>query len=183
MTTTEYQEHFGAALALARKHGFAVPTVPAAPTLPILTQRNKDELWALAAPPIFTFEEFIGGCLHITYNIRAAVKRLLQSPVYITIGAVSVGEREAFAFGEEQIERWVRDGVTMPLRDIHAWFTLPSMEIADYTFMFTYHAAFGKVMGGPVFRRPEELQGMSFRPILVADDFAERVGAIVGYSL
>lgn len=64
---------------------------------------------------------------------------------------------------------------------IHAWLTLPTMEIIDLSFPTTYAIKANQpdIIGLSITKHPKDLNhGMEYIPVLVGDDYLWQIGAI-----
>lgn len=57
---------------------------------------------------------------------------------YFTIGSVALEGKEVYRQTEDSLEHLISDGIDFRAADLHAWLTLPSIEIIDMTFPTSY---------------------------------------------
>lgn len=127
-------------------------------------------------------EDLAAQCLSIHYRLAPVIERWLGCPVSYTIGWIEDGsEQGMFRFGDDFIDEKLRNpappGGTV---NIHAWLTLPSMEIIDVALATTM----GKVQNRPdmyglvISKKADDLEGMAYKPMLVGDDFLLKSGLL-----
>ena len=82
-------------------------------------------------------ELLVSQCLPIHTTLLPRLEKVLNTDIYFTIGSVSYQNSKWFTITEEEIIGYLNNG--MPFKSqIHAWLTLPSMEIIDVTLLKTY---------------------------------------------
>lgn len=105
-----------------------------------------------------------------------------RCPVLYTLGWIDDGSDEGlFKFDDAFIADKLRN-VHMPGNvNIHAWLTLPSMEIIDVTLATTMAIAQGRPEqgGGVVMGYADEFKGLAYRPMLIGMDFLRRAGLLI----
>ncbi|RIY05224.1 hypothetical protein D0T11_20755 [Hymenobacter rubripertinctus] len=111
----------------------------------------------------------------------SAVSRWLGCEVFYTLGWVDdETENGLFYFDEVFIRDVIRTKYSKNTMKIHAWLTLPSLEIIDITLFTTL--AFAKkqptMLGRVITRHPDYIQGMAYKPMLVGDDFLRQTGVL-----
>ena len=86
-----------------------------------------------------------------------------------------------FKIEENEIKNLLVNKVQKPL-NIHAWLTLPSMEIIDFSLPTTY-CIVNKIeegMGAAITKHYSELTlGMTYEPMLVGDEFLRKSGGLI----
>ncbi|MGP9655882.1 hypothetical protein [Halomonas sp. AOP35-4E-18] len=127
-------------------------------------------------------EDLVAQCLSIHYRLAPVLERWLGCPVAYTIGWIDdMSEKGMFRFNDDFIEDKLRNPV-LPGKtiNIHAWLTLPSMEVIDVSLATTI----GKVQNRPemyglvISKRADDLEGMAYKPMLVGDDFLLKTGLL-----
>jgi hypothetical protein len=131
-------------------------------------------------------EEVVAQCLSIHYRLAYAVEGLLDTPCYFTIGYVETSKRLMFHQTEEDLQRILANGISGPNLNIHAWLTLPTMEIMDFSLPTSY-AILNETeegIGGLIATHADSLTGgLKYHPMLVGDDFLRKVGALVEFGI
>lgn len=128
------------------------------------------------------YREVAAQCLSIHYRLRPVIQGWLGCPVYYTLGWIDdETDRGMYKFDEAFIMELLRSGQRGPEVSIHAWLTLPSMEIIDVSLPTTLAIAWESrdMLGGAITRRADELKGMTYKPMLVGDEFLRRTGLLV----
>ena len=121
------------------------------------------------------------NCMGIHYRLKPIFEKSLNTEVYLTLGKVKVYDQHLFEIEENEIKNLLINKVQEPL-NIHAWLTLPSMEIIDLTLATTY-SIINKTeegLGAAITKHYSELtHGMTYEPMLIGDDFLRKTGGII----
>lgn len=180
-----YETWFLEAVERSKHLGFTPPSVSTTQP-PVL--RNENTLKAihdlmvgyLGDPPDPRI--LIGNCLATHMNLQDPLERILGTSAFFTLGYVKIGDRLFHEFSENDVINWMKDGIP-DLREFkgHAWLTLPSMEIIDFTFTATatsvWNRETGEVCVGAVANHPSNLKDMEYHPVIVGDDTIFGIGA------
>lgn len=181
-----YETSFREAIKRSERLGFASTSVPACS--PLLLQREEDQKTVhdllvsyLGSPP--DPRRLIGNCLATHMNLKHQLEEALGAKVFFTLGYVQVGDSFYHEFSEVDVENWMSLGIPN-LREFkgHAWLTLPSMEIVDFTFTATatsiWYRDSGEVCVGAIANQPSSLKDMDYHPVIVGDDVVSKIGAM-----
>jgi len=128
--------------------------------------------------------DIVGQCFAVHHFIKDAIEQDLGVPLLYTIGYVSFGSENAFHTDLDELKAMLHRGQISGSLSLHAWLTLPSHEILDFTFGTTYGVVHGfkEVIGNATFLHPSELKGTQrYRPQLVGTDYFRRIGAIIEF--
>ena len=123
----------------------------------------------------FTTEVLYARCVGISQLLKPIVEEVFDSEVYLTIGHILLNGEALFRSSEDELYEIFKDGINEIDRNkvnTHAWLTLDSLEIIDFTFPTTYGVLCGhpKLMGGTIAKHPEDApEGMVYEPMLVGD--------------
>lgn len=186
----KYQALFEEAVARTRNHGLRTPDVNYHPTRLLTTEFHKQFPYRLReAVGDIRPDELVFQCLAIHYRLLETMQDMLNTEVFFTIGWVGLGDAEKggkettlFEFGEDWIRESLKRGHSGgPTAKLHAWLTLPSMEIIDLSIISSI-AVIHKMpegMGGVLSNHADELlNGLHYVPMLVGDDFLRRTGLL-----
>lgn len=184
-STSQYRLEFDQATERARRIGLTAPTLPdPIPNRVFLGGARRRAIRELVERT-YRPEELPGRCLQACFDLQDEVAAIAGVPAYFTVGAVTYLGDECYDVTEEAAKGWVerRDLGARPAQ-VHTWLTLATMEIVDPT----YESSLKKTAPGiPGIGRPkpivgscEQLTEWGHRPIVIATDFVERTGAIVG---
>ncbi|QTD90882.1 hypothetical protein OHZ10_11740 [Burkholderia arboris] len=127
------------------------------------------------------FEDVVGQCMAIHYRLLPALNAWLGCSVFFTIGWIDDETEEGmFRFDEAFIAEMLRTGYVGGTVKLHAWLTLPSMEIVDMSLPTTMGVVQKRpeMLGGAITRYAGELKGMAYKPMLVGDDFLRKTGLL-----
>lgn len=129
-----------------------------------------------------TYEDLVGECVRGSLAAAEGVRAALGCPVYFTLGWIDEGERKRFYFDESHIAQWLREEGRRHTLNLHAWLTLPSMEILDPTLGTGIAAVSGddSYRGKLLVGHAEQIasNGLLYRPMLVGTALVERMGLL-----
>lgn len=131
-------------------------------------------------------EEVVAQCLSIHYRLSDVIAELFDTPCYFTIGYVETIERLMFHQTEQELKTILQNGINGSSLNIHAWLTLPTMEIMDFSLPTSY-AILNKTdkgIGGVIAGHPDSLtDGMKHHPMLVGEDFLRKSGCLIEFGI
>ena len=178
-----YAQEFTVALLRSQEAGLRVPDCELELDRRRLTDRAQAEFPHVLRHTVGELDltEISAHCLSLHLELLPAVSRWLGCEVFYTLGWVDdETENGLFRFEETFIRDAIRTKQFKGTMKIHAWLTLPSLEIIDVTLFTTL--AFAKkqptMLGGVIARHPDDIQGMAYKPMLVGDDFLRRTGVL-----
>ena len=125
--------------------------------------------------------QLILQCLSINIRLKTILSEYFKCPIYYTIGHVKINDEVAYEQTEETLFSMLKNGNSSPTVDLHAWLTLPSMELIDLSIASSYAKINRKpeVLGNLISLHPSELtKGLSFHPMLIGEVFLEKIGAL-----
>jgi len=129
-------------------------------------------------------EEVIAQCLSIHHRLLNPVSAILGVPAYYTIGFVETSAGLLFEQDEENLRTILESGFPSLKLKIHAWLSLPSMEILDFSLPTSYAVVnnMEEGIGGLILAHADELKhGMKYHPMLIGDDFLRKTGALIEF--
>ena len=131
------------------------------------------------------FEDVVAQCLSIHYRLVPVIEEWLGCPALFTLGWVDTGtESGMFRFDEVFIAEKLKSGHSGGSVNMHAWLTLPSMEIIDVS-LATSIGVFQKrpeMYGMAITKYADELRGMAYKPMLVGEDFLRKTGLLLEWA-
>jgi hypothetical protein len=128
----------------------------------------------------------IGQCLNVHWNIRQDVESICSCSTHLTIGYIQENEDKYFEFSYNDVEDWLKNGIDLNKVRLHAWLTLDSMEILDFTWPSTRAKISRSTsgQGGVITKHPDELvNGLQYHPLVVCNDFPIKIKAVHGFVL
>lgn len=140
--------------------------------LPYLLLKEHEEYMNVA--------NMIANCMGFHYKVKPTIEKYLSSDVYFTLGYVSIYDKNIFYFDDKFIEDSLENGM-QEQPNIHAWLTLPTMEIIDFTLPATY-AIMNQLdyNGEVIIKHADKLKdGMNYNPVLIGDTFLRKIGALI----
>lgn len=182
MANNDYGIRFSNAIDRAHRLNLAVPHVK-------LEDRRYLTNESMAMIPkqihdrvgLLTAKQVVLQCFYVHQLIKAPLEDLFDTELYYTIGYVETCDRLIYSHDEAGLRELLKNGISNPSVNLHAWLTLPSMEIID----FSLSASYFHVNEGPqdsygiIANHADELKGgMKYHPTLVGDDFLHKIGAM-----
>jgi hypothetical protein len=179
-----YAEEFTAAIARSQKYGLHVPNFEIEPTRCFLDSKAQNEFPYVVRDALgdLDFKDVVAQCLAIHYRMVDVIGDWLGCGVFYTIGWVDdMTPKGMFRFDDSFIEDKLATKHRGGSVNIHAWLTLPSMEIIDVSLSTSmgFFQKDPKMFGRVIARHPDELKGMAYKPMLVGDDFLRKTGLLV----
>lgn len=153
-----------------------------------MTQNRINELSTRLMPvfkDISSYDQLVGQCLPIHIQAKAIVEDWLGCPVWVTLGWIDDNtDRGIYKFSEETIIEKLQNGHKEKTLDIHAWLTLPTMEIIDLTLSTTISILQGRreQAGGVIVKKAEDVTGMSYKPMLLGKSYLREIGVLFEYE-
>ncbi len=176
----EYKDAFERALIRTEKHGLALPETHFedgrhlnTESLQRLTVVVKGVFKALSLEDIQT------RSLMIHRELRPIVEKVFDTPAFYTIGSVHLPPEDYFKLRDETITELIKAGPKDKDLELHAWLTLPTMEIVDFSINTTLAAVLEtpEIAGRVLAAHPSQFKGgLAFHPVLVGEDLLNRLG-------
>ncbi|HEQ3590680.1 TPA: hypothetical protein VGT17_005443 [Vibrio harveyi] len=122
--------------------------------------------------------DLVGQCLNIHTQLMKAVEHFYGVPPIFTIGSITFGGNTYFELTEDDITSIISDRSPSVKANIHAWLTLPSLEILDFTFISTYESQTGESdLPKVVSQFAEDLKPhIQYHPVLTGEESLEKLG-------
>lgn len=136
----------------------------------------------LGDPPVLA--RLATQCLPVHAALIQTVANIVGVMPALTIGCVTSADGDRwFSVTEPEIRRWCATGIENPLSlKLHAWLTLPTMEIVDFTFLPTFAitqaqpGSSAKVVEfGVIAKHADALTGMTYTPVAVGNDIPRKL--------
>lgn len=151
----------------------------------IINQELLDNL------PHFIFNEFgrvtpefiYRNCMGFHHTLQPTLENALGTEIYFTLGNVRVENDLLFHTDEAGIKELMKTKVRGPL-NIHAWLTLPTMEILDFALCTTYSIVKNEpeLFGAAITRHPDDLTGgMVYEPMILGHDYLRAIGGYIEF--
>ncbi|MDO6761910.1 hypothetical protein [Agarivorans sp. 1_MG-2023] len=131
-------------------------------------------------------EDVVAQCLSFHFRLLEPMSNIVGMPCQFTIGYVETNERLMFHQTEESLLNILENGIKGSTLNIHAWLTLPTMEIIDLSLPTSYAVINNhkEGIGGVIAQHPDELTGgMKYHPMLIGEDFLIKSGAMIGFRI
>lgn len=182
-----YQERFKEAVTRTKKFNLNCPEVSYSNDIFFSDEKMSKFPYVLrdAVGEIST-KEVVAQCLSIHHKLRGYIAKIFNTDCYFTIGYVETSERFMFHQTEESLLNILKNGINGASLEIHAWLTLPSMEILDLSLPTSYAVAndLREGIGGVIAEHPDNLKkGLKYHPMLIGDDFLRKSGGLVEFCI
>lgn len=130
---------------------------------------------------LVSYEQIVGKCLSVHLKALPVLEKWLHCPVYYTLGWIDDGTSKGlYRFYEEAIADKLANGHHDNNINIHAWLTLPSMEIIDLTLSTSFSVLQGLKTGkgGIMVKKADDITGFAYVPMLVGETYLSKIGAL-----
>jgi hypothetical protein len=187
MNQASYSTEWAAAVERTNRFGLDVPAHSAQTTHRYLNAARQAEFPYVVQRGLgdLDFHDVVAQCLSIHYRLVPVIEKWLGCPALYTLGWVDDGtDRGMFKFDDAFIDDKLKNGHRGGTVNIHAWLTLPSMEIIDVALATTI-AVLQRLpdgYGAALARHADELKGIAYKPMLVGPDFLRRTGLLVEWG-
>jgi hypothetical protein len=183
MTQVDYVSAFAKAVRFTRHNGFAAGDL-LADASDCLDSKGQFFNAIVAASGIQNGEGMAGQCLKWCHFLQPAAEKVLNRRVWLTIGQLWKGDRWLFSPSFEDLESWIKQGLSLDDCEskeglnLHAWLTVDTGEIIEPTFLTTLASVhpedYGDMAGTAVWGRdPNVLVGHHYVPMLIGQEAAE----------
>ena len=174
---SSYREKFIQAIAKTKEYGFDVPKC----------EFENEKYFTPQIPESFSmiFREVLPyevdqtkcNCLKINFELFLKLDKIIPNGAFLTIGWIECGKKKQFFFDYNYIDTLLKGEKSKNVLRLHAWITLPTMEIIDLTFLTTYGSIFNEpdMIGNVIAKDADSLQGMSYIPMLVGSDIFKNI--------
>jgi len=174
-----YLEDFKQAIIRSENFKLKIPEVFIDQSTNFINSDNIDKLQSVILDiGITSYGQLNQNCLPVHLNALDLVKELFQTDVYYTIGNVHQYEAPLFKSTEEELQRILLSN-RINEANLHAWLTLPSLEIIDFTILTTYGISknHDEYIGHVIAKKTNELvNGLTYTPMLIGTDFVLKSG-------
>lgn len=177
-----YQDRFEEAYRRTQRFGLNPPDIQSS-TDTLLTRKAIDDMPLIINKKLGIFNPLYlaGSCVMIHRAIKPILENYFSTDVYLTLGSVAFNDKPGFVCNEEYIKDLLKHGIQRSL-SLHAWLTLPTMEIIDCTLnttvaKITYDP---RGIGRIVLEKADSLaeKQIVFYPMLIGDELLRRIGII-----
>jgi hypothetical protein len=127
------------------------------------------------------FEDLVGQCMAIHHRLAPVLEDWLQCPALFTIGWIDDGtEKGMFKFDDDFIKTALLNEHTSTIVNLHAWITLPSMEVIDVAISTSMGVLQKRpeMNGRVIASYADGLKGLAYKPMLVGDAFLRKSGLL-----
>lgn len=182
-----YETDFQDAIVFSSEAGFCAPIWDSDPRLFLerveIQNALHDVMLRLLGNPR-RIENLSAKCVPVHVAVLEIVAAIVGTTPVLTFGCVtSEAGDKWFSVTKDEIRHWLSNGVENPHSlKLHAWLTLPSMEIIDFTLLPTHAhvqhmkaGTTGPVEFGVIAKHPDALTGMTYKPIVVGNDLAGKL--------
>lgn len=180
-----YQDELIEAIARAKRLGLQTPEFQPKEGR-LLNQKVHQDIPYIVRDALgdVSVEQVASQCLSYHMKLLPILSDYFDEEITYTIGHVFMGDSTLFVQTEERMIALIKSGVDTPKLQIHAWLTLPTCEIMDFTLPTTYAVVnktkegLGSVLTG---HADHLLNGLRYHPMLLGEDYLRRIGALLGF--
>lgn len=182
-----YIQEWSEAVARTNQVGLTVPPHQVKPEIRYLTDERVKELPYVVRECLgeLDVKEVVAQCISINYRLLPVIEQWLQCSVLYTIGWIDDGtDKGMFKFDDAFILDKLANGCPGGNVSIHAWLTLPSMEVIDISLATSMIVLSNSPLerGGVVAQHADLLKGITYKPMLVGMDFLKKAGLLIELS-
>jgi hypothetical protein len=178
-----YESKYEEAVERTRKFGLTVPNKASPLQSRYISSKVHEELPFVIRDSLGVLDEdeIVLQCLMLNVRLKKVFSKYFKCPVYYTIGYVGIDDDYMFKQSEESLLLMLNNGISGPSVNLHAWLTLPTMEILDFSISTSYGRVnnIKEMMGAALASHPSDLTGgMSYHPMIIGEEFLYRIGAM-----
>lgn len=181
-----YEVAFTAAYARSSLWGLHPPSIDPLPLRHATPTSTSAIQWELNGSIGHMSEDIVSTHrFGITAAIRTVLEAELRVPLAYTLGYVQQDGRQLCHTPIEGLEQMLRTGIAPGARvSLHAWLTLPSLEIIDVAFWATFPAqsSVDEREARALFMHPDQMPNRTYHPQWVGDGFVRRIGVLKEYE-
>ena len=176
-----YNQEFDEAVERTKDFGLVVPSIMPVPPNRFFTKETMQELMKSIFKTIGrpSPEEMTAQCFEITHGIKLIIDDFFKTTSIFTLGWVEEPSNCLCKYTEEQLKNLLVNGIVNTNIGLHAWITMPSMEIFDATINTKIAIASKKpeLLYAIAARHVDDLaEGFAYHPMLLGDDYLNRLG-------
>lgn len=126
------------------------------------------------------------NCLFLTLSFFEYLNEHLPLNSFVTLGYVNIAGNDWFKFSQDDLRRWVIEGLDSPENlNMHAWLTLPSMEIIDLTLSSTIAEITGDrtIFGRVMTNAPQDSPSIKYHPIALGTEVIKAMHRKFAYAI
>lgn len=188
MTASKYAAEWAAAIERSKRFNLTVPTHELKPTHRYLNDARHAEFPYVVQKGLgdLDFPDVVAQCLSLHYRLVPVLEAWLGCPVLYTLGWVDDGtDKGMFKFDEPFIAEKLQSGHVGGTVNMHAWLTLPSLEVIDVALVTSLAVLNGwdEGHGAVLAKHADEVTGMAYKPMLIGTDFLRKTGLMVEWGL
>ncbi|MGS1035737.1 MULTISPECIES: hypothetical protein [Burkholderia] len=188
MSNGRYASEWGAAVERSKRFGLQVPVHEVEQGTRYLTDDRAREFADVVQQGVgdLEYSDIVVQCLAIHYRLAPILEKWLGCPVLYTLGWVDDDTpRGMFKFDDALIADKLKNGHTPGSINIHAWLTLPSMEVIDLALVTTLAVVQGRKQGhgAVIAKHADDVTGMTYKPMLVGADFLRQAGLLRAWNV
>ena len=174
-------EEFDAAVKRTKRFGLVVPPIVPDPQKRFLTKETMQDLMKAIFKTIGQPgpEELAAQCFEINHGIKLIIDDFFKTNSVFTLGCVDEPSNCLPKYTEEELKTLLVKGISNTNLGLHAWITMPSMEIFDATLNTKIAITNDKpeLVYAIAARHVDDLaEGFAYHPMLLGDDYLNRLG-------
>lgn len=183
-----YATEWATAVERTKRLGLDVPPHQMEPERRYLTDQRQAEFPHVVQRGLgdLDFPDVVAQCMSIHFRLVPVLEQWLGCPVIYTIGWIDDGtDTGMFKFDEAFVAEKLKTGHTGSTANIHAWLTLPSLEVIDVALVTTLAVLKGwrEGHGAVLAKHADDITDLRYKPMLVGPDFLRRTGLLHEWSV
>lgn len=182
-----YAQEWYKAVARTTELGLTLPKHKVNTNIQILTDERQKAFHNVLKDSLgeLNYKDVVAQCISIHYRLLPVIEKWLDCPVLYTLGWIDDGTDEGmFKFDDAFIMNKLQNGCSGDRVSMHAWLTLPSMEVIDVS-LATSISVMNNLTeghGGVIAKHADLLNGMTYKPMLIGVDFLRKSRLLVEQS-
>lgn len=171
----------------AARFGLSQPTLPEVPSTKrwLVPEARGSVVSAIErAFAGMAYRDLVAECVRACAMTVEPLVKALECEVFFTLGWIEEARARRFYFDEDDITNWLASPGPFANLNLHAWLTLPSMEILDPSFgtSMAFRSGDESYRGRLIVGHADTLPGFRYRPMLLGTDLPERMGLLVKHG-
>jgi len=131
--------------------------------------------------PEFSSGKYAKQCMDISLKAKVILEDYFNADIFFTIGDISVEGKKQFNFDEKYIKKLLASKQFNANLKLHAWLTLPSLEIIDLSLAQSVLLMSGDPISSDyILSSPDKLKdGLEYHPMIIGENFLHKTGNLV----
>lgn len=131
-------------------------------------------------------KDLVGQCFAVHLAAAPLIEKEFGLSAVPTLGWISLSNEELFHTDEQDLGRYMIEGIPSRRMNLHCWLTLSSFEIVDITIATSFAIVNGtdEGLGGVLAKHWSAITGgVQYHPQLVGEEYLERTGMLLNIPI